>query len=381
MVSIQDLLRLNVLSGFHLAVENADLGRIVSNVVILEYESDTGIYDGFNEGDFVLTSLFFAKNDPAAVLPCFSELMKRDISGIAVKTVYYDTLPEEVLALARLKKIPVFLFERTYMEDIILGVNECLKSNQRYLFLEQKISELLDRRMTPEQVHETAIEIYPDFKPYVSTVYLELIPASDDARVFRLLNKLLYRKKHTQLGDDCFLLKYKKGILAFFHSNSSRRSQRINTQFLELLGPDSSDCRLGFCDGVYALDHLDVCIQKSVYAFRIARVNGKDIEYSGNLGLYSFILPLCENKTAQEYYHLLYKRIVDYDKSFHSELMETLVCYVEKEGEIAAVAEALHQHQNTVRYRLQRAKALLEVEGNFQLRVVMSIIVELNRLK
>jgi sugar diacid utilization regulator len=53
---------------------------------------------------------------------------------------------------------------------------------------------------------------------------------------------------------------------------------------------------------------------------------------------------------------------------------------VDHNGEIAAAATALHQHQNTVRYRLRRAKALLDIENDFQFHEVMDIAVRLSRI-
>lgn len=50
----------------------------------------------------------------------------------------------------------------------------------------------------------------------------------------------------------------------------------------------------------------------------------------------------------------------EYDAKYTSNLLETLQLYVEGHGEISAVAGQLYQHPNTIRYRLRKAKELLE---------------------
>ena len=255
------------------------------------------------------------------------------------------------------------------------------RSNQRYRFLEQRIDELLNNRQSPEQVEKTAREMDPKFLPYVTSIYLEQHGTNDEAQIFRTLNKLLYRQKNKDPDENCLLMKYKQGILAIYHFQQFEpQTTRYSSQLVNLAGSDLTHCRIGVCGSCHTLDELDLCIQKSFYALRIAKLRNVDMEYYQRIGIYAFIIPLSENKSAREYYAGIYNIITDYDNRYNSSLMETLTCYVDREGQIAAVAETLYQHQNTVRYRLQKAKMLLGLDSDFQLREVMDIVIRLQRL-
>lgn len=52
-----------------------------------------------------------------------------------------------------------------------------------------------------------------------------------------------------------------------------------------------------------------------------------------------------------------------YDEKNGTALYETALCYVRCHGDAALAAKHLFQHPNTVRYRMQKAKALLCGEG------------------
>jgi len=50
--------------------------------------------------------------------------------------------------------------------------------------------------------------------------------------------------------------------------------------------------------------------------------------------------------------------VLDYDKEHGTQLLETLRAYMECNGNISEVADLLHVHKHTVRYRLRRVTEL-----------------------
>ncbi|MDR0671242.1 MAG: helix-turn-helix domain-containing protein [Oscillospiraceae bacterium] len=130
----------------------------------------------------------------------------------------------------------------------------------------------------------------------------------------------------------------------------------------------------------HPLPELDICLQKSLYAWRVAQKNGAPLVYHQDLGLLAFILPLSENRSAVSHHRALTRRIEAYDRKFHSDLMETLASFVLRDGEITATAETLHLHPNTVRYRLQRARELLGLEHDRHFRETVSLLIRLREL-
>ena len=91
MVRIREILALDPLAGFELLAGAGGLDNVLTNVTILDYETDSMDFSAFQKGDFILTSLFFAKDAPQLIVDAFRELLRRGIAGIAVKTVFTET--------------------------------------------------------------------------------------------------------------------------------------------------------------------------------------------------------------------------------------------------------------------------------------------------
>lgn len=163
MLYLNELLELPIFKHFCIIAGQKGLHREIRNVDILEYEWYNKNFNVFNKDDFVLTSLFFAKDEPQIIYESFKKLIKREVSAIAIKTVFYTELPPEVIKLADTYDIPLFLFADAYMEDIIVNFNDLLKTKQQFLFLEEKITELIAPQKDLYNIENAAREINNSF--------------------------------------------------------------------------------------------------------------------------------------------------------------------------------------------------------------------------
>lgn len=61
MVRIREILALDPLAGFELLAGAGGLDNVLTNVTILDYETDSMDFSAFQKGDFILTSLFLRR--------------------------------------------------------------------------------------------------------------------------------------------------------------------------------------------------------------------------------------------------------------------------------------------------------------------------------
>lgn len=160
MLTVDEVTKLSLFSNFKLIAGKNGLKNNLSNIVILEYESISDNFEVFSSGDFVLTSLFFAKDDISLLNKAFKNLIKIKVAAIAIKTVFFKDIPKNIKDMASRANIPIYTFEGCYMEDLIICVNELLKSKQQYLAFEEKINSLINIEPSPYTVEKTALERY-----------------------------------------------------------------------------------------------------------------------------------------------------------------------------------------------------------------------------
>ena len=143
MIRVREALRLTPFQEFELQAGGGGLENEITNVTMLDYETDARDYSAFQRGDFILSSLYFAKNDESLILEAFRALAVKGISGFAIKTVYYFTISEPLRRLAEAANIPIFTFHTTSMEDIIIDVNDLMKERDQQVIYGRLLDQLL----------------------------------------------------------------------------------------------------------------------------------------------------------------------------------------------------------------------------------------------
>lgn len=65
-----------------------------------------------------------------------------------------------------------------------------------------------------------------------------------------------------------------------------------------------------------------------------------------------------------EFYREVFMPLKEYDEYYNSDIVNTVEVYLENKGDFKKTAQILHQHENTVRYRILKAKKLLDLEND-----------------
>src|SRR5665648_90788 len=177
-ITILETMKLDVFRNFRLVAGHHGLDKKIEKVGILDYEFDDMadnqfIKGQFEKNQFVVTSLLFAKDNVNLVIEVVKTLIKDQVSGLAVKNIYYDVLPEEVIDFANKSSFPIFIFDRSsaYFEDIITEISDRIRSVDNYELLEAKVDVLLKKNISKAIIIELALEINSSFKEQFVVLY------------------------------------------------------------------------------------------------------------------------------------------------------------------------------------------------------------------
>ncbi|MDE6902086.1 MAG: helix-turn-helix domain-containing protein, partial [Lachnospiraceae bacterium] len=87
------------------------------------------------------------------------------------------------------------------------------------------------------------------------------------------------------------------------------------------------------------------------------------------------------DQAVQDYYKRLYNLIQTFDNDGNLELIKTIQTFILCKGSYKETAKSLSQHENTIRYRLNRLRGLLGMEDDVILfHETMSVFVKLHLL-
>ena len=379
MIHIKELFRLQNIHRLRLIAGQDGLERTVTEAVLFEYDPSRVQLPDFYRGDLVVTTLAYARGDAKLVAHSLQALMNQGIAGLMVKTAYFSELPQAVITLANRLGTPVFLFDDTYIEEVILQVTDLIRGKRHFAGFEQDVDALMRGDLTEEQTRERARRIDP-----LGQSSYRIYAVRPKERMITLDDKL-YAMMETDAdaAHRCTFIEWRRMMLALCREEDGLSAQEALTRFGDLLtraGVDRQSVVIGQSDLREARAQIGASLCEAVYAARAAKLCGKAELAAHELGLYAYLFPMSENPFVCDRCRRVLSAIREYDAQNHTNLEQTALVYVKENMEIAAAAKVLFQHPNTVRYRLSKIQRIIGMEDDPLFAPMLSLTVSLSRI-
>ena len=379
MIHIKELFRLQDIQHLRLIAGRDGLERTVTAAVLFEYDPSRVQLPDFYRGDLVVTTLAYARGDAQLVAHSLQALMNQGIASLMVKTAYFSELPQSVIALANRLGTPVFLFDDTYIEEVILQVTDLIRGKRHFSGFEQDVDALMCGNLTEEQTRERARRIDP-----VGHGRYRLYAVNPKERVVSLDDRLYaLLETDADLARRCTFIEWRRMMLALCREEDGLTAEEARARFGDMLtraGIDAQAVVIGQSDLREARAQLGTSMCEAVYAARAAKLCGKAALGAHELGLYAYLFPMSENPFVCDRCRRVLSAIREYDAQNHTNLEQTALVYVKENMEIAAAAKALFQHPNTVRYRLSKIQRIMGMEDDPLFAPMLSLTVSLSRI-
>lgn len=379
MIHIKELFRLQNIHRLRLIAGQDGLERTVTEAVLFEYDPSRVQLPDFYRGDLVVTTLAYARGDAKLVAHSLQALMNQGIAGLMVKTAYFSELPQAVITLANRLGTPVFLFDDTYIEEVILQVTDLIRGKRHFAGYEQDVDALMRGDLTEEQTRERARRIDP-----LGQSSYRIYAVSPKERMITLDDKLYaLMETDADAAHRCTFIEWRRMMLALCREEDGLSAQEALTRFGDLLtraGVDKQSVVIGQSDLREARAQMGASLCEAVYAARAAKLCGKAELAAHELGLYAYLFPMSENPFVCDRCRRVLSAIREYDAQNHTNLEQTALVYVKENMEIAAAAKVLFQHPNTVRYRLSKIQRIIGMEDDPLFAPMLSLTVSLSRI-
>lgn len=382
-VTLEKICNIEHLNGLEIIAGREGKKNIILSSGIADFEFCTDLdiaqFDYYEPKSFVMSSLLFAKDKPEAILPAIKHLKARDISAFGFKPIFYETLPEEVIAYANENNFPIVKIPlMTFMDDIIFEIIEAVRAENHNFFSEENIQKMIDGDFSKQQLYYFTKNISFKFKDYAICAYIK-----GDSENFRP-NIERYMKSfylNSSLTSKALICPFHDGIFAVITSkhNNPQHFELILNELLEFLSLKEKDLTIGCSQIHYPYDDLDVCFRESFDTFLASVASGQNFKYYSNIGTYQFLISQMDFKPMRNYMRTYITPLLD-----KPEFFDTLKEYVFCQGDIVKTADHLSCHHNTVRYRITKSKELLnsdcltdfEFYGNISIAIRLYLLQE-----
>lgn len=379
MIRMRELYRLENIRNLRLIAGEAGLERTVTAAVLFEYDPSRMQLPDFYRGDLVVTTLAYARSDSQLVAQSLLALMNQGVAGLLVKTAYFKELPQAVVDMANRQGTPLFLFDETYIEEVILEVTELIRGRRHFAGFEKEIDALMQGGLTDEQIREKVARIDPAAAGAyrVAALYPQSrMPGLDDK-----LYALLTTDAHA--SQRYMVMEWRRMLLVLCRMGSGAAELDGAQEMDELLDAaqiDRESVLVGVSSARETYGAFGAALCEAVYAAKAAKLTGRRVMPAGEMGLYGWLFPMSENAFICDQCRRSLAAIREYDEQNRTNLEYTAKVYVDEGMEIAAAARALFQHPNTVRYRLGKIKKLMGMESDSLFMPMISMLVNLSRI-
>ena len=119
---------------------------------------------------------------------------------------------------------------------------------------------------------------------------------------------------------------------------------------------------LGIGPKIEAVENLSVSYKRARIAMKMAIGSDKRIVDFDSMGVYKILYSVEDLEILKAYTNQMLGVIIEYDKEHHSDYLTTLRSYIKNDRSLIGVAEETYTHRNTVNYRIQNMKKLLNNE-------------------
>ena len=374
MVTVRKALSYEICSGFRLVAGENGLNNAISVVGFFEWEEDEEVLEAFIRGTFALTTLSMFKDDIKKAERNLKLMINNHVSGIAIKDIFFKDVSDDLKKYADEHHVPIFIFSDTYINEIFFVLQNAVAADQRYSIDGIRLENLIKNDLAEKRQEKMlqGINPYLHKEGLVAMYFSDLYSENDspinlikryEEHIFRMEMLMQTIPKNETISYS--FVNYRRGFFLLFCENDVGQEKiSFLDEFIQRIEKDkeSTNLFIGISQCVSSTSEVDIRqrLQRAIYANvrsvlsqqNISRYLDNDINYVtfSNIG----------NDVAEKYYEKRIKIILDAEVKNHTPFFNTILTYVRCGGNMDETAEAMHQHRNTIRYRIDKVQKLLE---------------------
>lgn len=276
-----------------------------------------------------------------------------------MNNVFGLSIPDSILRYADIKEFPVFEVKSQPfdMAAFTISVTDYIRDLAMADFGDKEIGALLHSPTTRDEVRSGAFRMNPSFLHQITVLYIHKDSALGDNEYIDLVSS--YRQSEIYDHRNALYRFQNRLMYIIFDDNINEKASK---EYIEMLVKNitggSTDYSSRLSNHHYDLGELDRAMQEAIYAAIRNRWTSESFTCYSDLGSYHAILSLADQPAMIEYSAKITEPLIEYDASYNTALLDTLLRYVSCEGNLHKLAKEMGQHENTLRYRFTQIEKI-----------------------
>lgn len=379
MTTVSNLLSKSLFKDFRLFSGAGGLNNQVTCAGFFEWEQDFQITKSFNEGEFVITTLALLKDDSAAIEKSIKLLINNRVSAIAIKDVYFSTLPDTIKEYSDSHNVPIMFFTDTYIDELLYAIKTETLNSLYTSFNEIVLDTLISNDKLSNLEKENLInKINPFFLS--SSMMCAYISNEEDTSTISPEAMVLYNSiiadsainLPSQIGSADFVhsfIAYKRGIFLLITSNTTDNSvfEIYKSKLVtELKNNDIfKNTYIGLSNTIQGFNGIKEMLLDAIFSNTSGLLDNKRITSIDEASFDQIVYKNCYLLGMNFYYEQVLDKLAE-TSTQRAPLLETLLTLISCNGNVDTAAQHMYQHKNTIRYRISKLKSILAAENDME---------------
>lgn len=373
--TIRTILELPYLEDASLLAGRNFLDNIINRLSVFDCPVKESMLDKniIEHGDLFLSGLDQFKNDPDMFSTFISLLIDNRCSALIVTDENPHLITPDIITKCDTLGLPLIMVNHDIPYAAIMDAIHQLSIQQYYHAVNgSKLDSLKTNKLNDMEKKRILDSINPKFSTFICLITVQGM-AFSSMTGNDLTSTFLNRPKDAYIFHD--------NIHYFMLSNETKLAlQKTVATFRGTLNKFFSSYTAGI-SSIHSKVYIDICFEEAELATDTAfYLRESQVEYD-NSSLLQLILKLKDTNALYRYHDSLLSTINAYKSENDTTLFDTLRQYVLCKGSYHDTAEAMGQHESTIRYRINRLRQILDLEDDIiQFHACISMLVIIDTL-
>lgn len=326
-------------------------------------------------GDIYLTSSQFFDKKDLDLHEEFSSLIRQRSSGICIVGYRDGLIDEDIIKLVNDNGYPVISLDyKTPYSNLIDAVMSAIIRDK----LDKHIDNILHKIMNSQCDYKQIVDYLEEINPNLKDNYVTLFIGSPNNNLTNMIRNRIWTETR-----EILVHKFNRGTLVMITTRES--DHKIITREIEKLKTfvtsHFSSVHIGISDYYENLKYFKESVNEAIFAYKLAQKSITSTINHSELGIEKWLNKLKSDKDLLSYVNDVLNPITDYERDNNIELMNIVKAFVKYEGNYKSISKELYLHENTVRYRMDKIKDILNVGSNkVTLYTKLNIVVKLSKI-
>ena len=345
----------------------AGMDTVVSWVHMLE---DENIVPRFKGEEIGITTGMKA-NEPNWLIHLVMRMHEVECAGIIINTGMYVTeIPQAVIDWCEMYRFPLLTMPWE-MSITYLIQNFCMRIVDQKQY-EKRIGSTLLKAMSGlgnhqeyEEVLSNVYDIEGSFQAiciYVKKTKEDDLPYTQS--LLKLENAFGTWQNSKRLATTYGVLTVEDYVVLVLNNAHESIFKELPLRIRESFQYFENQNRLflGFGPKVTSVEQLSISYKRARIAMKMAIGSNQRAVDFDSMGVYKILYSVEDMDLLKSYAYQTLGPILDYDEEHHADYLSTLRSYIKNDRSLIGVAEDTFTHRNTVNYRVQNMKKILNNE-------------------